>query len=74
MSDCSDCQHNDGAVYNQSCAECEDYSKWESKMCNHPPEDAKDAARFRWSRDTQKLWTPEEYVSIVDAAMQEVKP
>ena len=35
MSDCSDCQHNDGAVYNQSCAECEDYSKWESKMCNH---------------------------------------
>ena len=34
MSDCSDCQHNDGAVYNQSCAECEDYSKWESKMTN----------------------------------------
>ena len=37
----------------------------------HPPEDAKDAARFRWSRDTQKLWTPEEYVAIVDAAMKD---
>jgi len=74
MSDCSDCQHNDGAVYNESCAECEDYSKWESKMTNSDLQKVRNALAVATTPLAKDRQTVIAAIAILDAALAAPEP